>query len=73
VWSRTENTVAVRFDDPLGRRDRVGRIIPHDFVILDEPDGSIDSLAVAIEVVWPLVQEAYADDYGRDVPEGLDG
>lgn len=73
VCRPTEGMTAVRFEDPLERRDRVRRIIPHDFVILDEVSGSINSLASAIEMVWPLVEAAYARDYARDEPEGLDG
>ncbi len=32
-WVRVEEKVGLRFLDPLGRHDRSGRIIPHEFVI----------------------------------------
>ena len=33
VWNRVGEKVALRFPDPLERKDLAGRVIPHDFEI----------------------------------------
>lgn len=47
--------VALRFLDPDGRRDRAGRIIPHDFVVFPPLADEIHSLEDGSRLVWPLV------------------
>lgn len=54
--------IALRFRDPLGRRDRAGRVIPHEFVVIpdtQEEANSVDSLEAGRSVVWPRVEAAY--------------
>ena len=58
--------VALRFPDPLDRRDAAGRVIPHDFVILEpladeEPlADKINSVDDGLQKVWPLVSDVFA-------------
>lgn len=53
--------VALRFPDPSGRRDQAGRVIPHDFVVLQPLADEIDSVEQGRQLVWPLV----ADEFSR--------
>jgi hypothetical protein len=53
--------VALRFPDPVGRRDRAGRVIPHDFVVLGALADEVDSVEAGRQRIWPLV----ADDFER--------
>jgi hypothetical protein len=53
--------LAVRFPDPEGRRDRSGRPIPHEFVLTPPLSDSVRSVEDAVEQVWPLVRERYAE------------
>ena len=53
--------VALRFPDPVGRRDRAGRVIPHDFVVFGALADGVDSVDAGRERVWPLV----ADEFER--------
>jgi len=53
--------VALRFADPAGRRDRAGRVIPHDFVVFGPLSDDIDSVEVGRQRIWPMV----ADDFER--------
>ena len=46
MWRRAAGTVALRFPDPLGRRDASGRVIPHEFVVFgDQADEAVTTLA----------------------------
>jgi hypothetical protein len=66
-WRRVAGTVAqselvaLRFPDPSGRRDQAGRVIPHDFVVLQPWADEIGSVEDGRRLVWPLV----ADDFTR--------
>jgi hypothetical protein len=53
--------VALRFPDPVGRRDRSGRVIPHDFVVFGALAEEVDSVETGRQRIWPLV----ADDFER--------
>ena len=53
--------VALRFDDPDGRKDRAGRVIPHDFVVFDALADEVDSVEAGLRRIWPLV----SDDFER--------
>lgn len=72
AWRRLDETtgaagadlagaVALRFPDPHGRRDRAGRVIPHEFVVFPPLADEIHSLRDARKLVWPLV----ADEFSR--------
>jgi hypothetical protein len=59
VCQHVSGNLALRFADPQGRRDASGRVIPHDFVILEPiPDG-INSVEDGIRLIWPLVEEEF--------------
>lgn len=68
AWGRADESVAMRFPDPLGRRDSAGRVIPHEFVVQGHRANGIHSLEDGIRVVWPLVAEAYARLWDVDDP-----
>ena len=51
--------VALRFPDPLGRKDRAGRVIPHFFVLLPPLADEVGSVEDGLEVVWPQVAAEY--------------
>lgn len=59
AFRRRGATVAVRFPDPLDRRDAAGRVIPHEFVVMPPLADQVDSVEDALEVVWPLVADEY--------------
>lgn len=56
---------ALRFPDPLGRTDRAGRVIPHEFVL---DAGIAADLVGAREAVWPLVADYYAQIWDTEQP-----
>ena len=67
AWRRVAGTVALpemvalRFPDPSGRRDQAGRVIPHDFVVLQPLADEVGSVEDGRRLVWPLV----ADEFTR--------
>lgn len=61
VCRRVDTHVAVRFPDPLGRRDAAGRVIPHDIVVLRPLADEIRTLGDVHDVIWPRL----ADDFAR--------
>lgn len=61
VCRRTGDRLALRFADPAGRKDRAGRVIPHEFVVFPPEAEIIDSLEEGIRLVWGEV----VDDYAR--------
>lgn len=60
AWRRQDGQVALRFLDPLVRRDSAGRVIPHEFVLFGDLAASVDSVEDGLNEVWPLVSEMYA-------------
>ena len=66
AWRREGGNVALRFPDPLGRRDAAGRIIPQEFVAFGDLARDIDSVAEGIQRLWPLVEHAYARIWDSD-------
>lgn len=60
VVHRSAGHVALRFDDPLARRDASGRVIPHEFVVTGDLADEVDSVEDGLARIWPLVAEAYA-------------
>lgn len=60
VCRRVGESLALRFPDPLGRKDRAGRVIPHDFVVFGPLADQIDSVERGRKLVWPLVAEEFA-------------
>ncbi len=63
LFERLGTVTALRFEDPLGRVDRSGRVIPHDFVVIEGLAKEVDSLEAARDALWPLVESEYASIY----------
>lgn len=61
VFQTRNDTVAVRFADPLGRKDRSGRLIPHDFVVSGKDAEMLTSFDAARVALWSKVKDEYAD------------
>lgn len=57
----TAESVAIRFPDPLNRKDRAGRVIPHEFVLTGTDTDGIISLDQAKSLVWPKFADEYAE------------
>ena len=68
AWRRAAGQVALRFPDPLKRRDSAGRVIPHHFVVFGPVAEGINSLEAGLEQIWPLVAVAYAQVWDADDP-----
>lgn len=60
AWRREGEEVALRFPDPLGRRDSAGRVIPHEFVVFGDLAKTISCVDEGIRRIWPVVDRAYA-------------
>jgi hypothetical protein len=65
--------VALRFPDPAGRRDRAGRVIPHDFVVLGPLADGIGSVEDGRQQVWPLVADEFERVWGLPQPPPAGG
>jgi hypothetical protein len=68
---RAADTVALRFPDPLGRRDASGRVIPHEFVLAEDLADEVKSVEDGLEQLWPLVAEAYARVWDAERPPSV--
>ncbi|WP_328323957.1 hypothetical protein OHA70_32050 [Kribbella sp. NBC_00382] len=60
TYQRSAEEVALRFPDPLDRRDTAGRVIPHEFVISGPLADKVNSVEDGQQTIWPLVAAAYA-------------
>jgi hypothetical protein len=65
--------VALRFPDPLGRQDRAGRVIRHDFVIFPPLADEIDSVEDGRRLVWPLVADEFTRVWDLPTPTSRTG
>ncbi len=71
VWRRVGESVALRFPDPEGRRDRAGRVISHEFVLLGPEADVINSVEEGRELVWPEVEREFAEVWeAKEPPSG---
>lgn len=59
-YFKDQNIIAVRTPDPLGRKDRSGRIIPHEFVLSGPDAEDIHSIDDVLTEVWPSLADEYA-------------
>lgn len=59
---------ALRFPDPLRRKDTAGRVIPHEFVLFGDMADRIESIEDGQKRVWPLVAETYARIWDSERP-----
>lgn len=71
VFHRSQDSVALRFQDPEGREDEAGRPITHDFVLTGDLAAGVNTFEQGISLVWPLVQDAYAQAYGLATPPSV--
>lgn len=60
ICRRIGTHVALRFPDPLGRRDEAGRVIPHDIVLQPPLADEVHSVADGQRLVWPRLADAYS-------------
>lgn len=68
AFLRETGRVALRFPDPLGRRDTAGRIIPHEFIVFGDLGLTIDSVESGMREIWPLVADAYSRFWSAECP-----
>lgn len=73
AWNRVGDRVALRFPDPLGRKDAAGRVIPHEFAAFGPLAGQIDSVEDGLRLIWPLVAEEFARVWERPTPPSAGG
>ncbi|MEU4394375.1 hypothetical protein [Kribbella sp. NPDC023855] len=71
TYRRTAGTVALRFPDPLGRKDAAGRIIPHDFVVSGDLADEIESVEDGRQQIWPRVARTYARVWEAEDPPSI--
>lgn len=64
---RVGDRVALRFPDPLGRRDAAGRVIPHDFVVFPPLSAQVNSVNDGLKLVWrlPKVADRFEEIWSR--------
>ncbi len=62
-----DGLTALRFPDPQNRCDSAGRLIPHEFVLLDHAF-TIASARDGRDLVWPFVSATYARIWENDTP-----
>lgn len=55
--------VALRFEDPLGRKDFAGRVIPHEVILPKTLADGVETLQQGIDKVWPSIKDSYGDLY----------
>jgi len=68
VFQKRAGALAVRFPDPDGRKDRSGRVIPHEFVVLLPESEKMESFRDAQIALWEQVGAGYAEVW--DLPNG---
>jgi hypothetical protein len=73
AWHRATDKVALRFPDPLGRQDRAGRVISHQFVLFGPLSDGIDSVEDGVREIWPLVANRFNDVWDKPSPPAVDG
>lgn len=55
--------VGIRFMDPEGRKDRAGRVIPHEVILPAPLAKDVKTLDEAIAKVWPMIKDAVESKY----------
>jgi hypothetical protein len=68
AWRRAAGKGALRFPDPLGRKDAAGRVIPHEFVVSGDLADRIESVDGGRQLVWPRIEAAYARVWDAERP-----
>lgn len=65
VCRQLHGRTVLRFKDPENRRDRAGRIIPHEFVIDGRLADQISSVDDFLDRIWPSLADEYNAAYGQ--------
>lgn len=75
VCRRVGEKVALRFPDPLGRKDTAGRVIPHEFVVFGSLADEVDSVEDGLRLVWhqPRVAAEFARIWKLPAPPSANG
>jgi hypothetical protein len=73
AWRRVAEKGALRFPDPLGRQDRAGRVISHDFVIFEPLADQINSVEEGRRLVWDEVANQFDPDLPMSPPNSTVG
>src|SRR4051812_6619587 len=75
VCRRVGDKVALRFADPLGRKDASGRIIPHDFVVSGPLADDITTVEDGLRLIWdkPEVSGKFARVWDAPGPPAANG
>lgn len=68
AYRRTDRLVALRFPDPLDRRDAAGRVIPHDVVVLPPLTDEVHSADDGLRLVWPELADAFSRLWNQPLP-----
>ena len=68
IYHRDRDIVGLRFPDPLGRKDSVGRVIPHEFVVYGDLACHVHSINDGLQLVWPLVADEFAQIWEESNP-----
>ena len=66
-WNKNDR-VGLRFLDPRARKDRSGRVISHEFVLSGASVAGVKSVQDGLQLVWPQVEDEYADIWERPTP-----
>lgn len=66
AFRRDGDVVAVRFPDPLGRRDAAGRPISHELVLFAPLSDGVTSVDDAVDQVWPQLADEYERAWDSD-------
>ena len=59
--------IAVSFDDPDGRKDHAGRVIPHEVIIPKSMSAGINTHAEAVAKAWSILGPKYSEDYDKEI------
>lgn len=75
VCHRVGGKVALRFPDPLERKDAAGRVITHEFVVFGSLADGIDSVEDGRRLVWgqPQIAEEFARVWELPKPPSANG
>lgn len=58
-FNKFDGKIAITFDDPLGRLDRSGRMIPHEVILPKTLAEGVSNFDEAVAKVWPMVKDLY--------------
>lgn len=68
VCERRGATLVLRFQDPEGRQDAVGRPILHELIVEGPETNGVTSLHEGIELIWPALAQEYAEAWDQPRP-----